>query len=217
MPRADRRSGYRTFILAHMIRKKPCQRRGVFARQLPRTPETNDRPNFRVSKAPNLNDGGDCHQDRQSGHDHVQPARRGCLPFSGLLMVLDGDPQAVHGIAAGPLAERDVVWHCVTPSLACTPSAHKPVARRFGCRTGQKPSRDRNDHGRWGKVRSPRPVRTLHSDAINEPLTTAFLPPPALGKTGSGWSALPRYSPLPLSPDGAFSIAPVARGASSCF
>jgi len=30
------------------------------------------------------------------------------------LMVLDGDPQAVHGIAAGPLAERDVVWHCVT-------------------------------------------------------------------------------------------------------
>jgi hypothetical protein len=56
-------------------------------------------------------------------------------------MVLDGDPQAVHGIAAGPLAERDVVWHCVTPSLASTPSAHKAVARRFGCRTGQKRGR----------------------------------------------------------------------------
>src|SRR5262249_47354154 len=31
-------------------------------RQLPRTPETNDWPNFRVS-TPNLDDGGDCHQD----------------------------------------------------------------------------------------------------------------------------------------------------------
>ena len=60
--------------------------------------------------APNLDDGGDCHQDRQSGHDHIQSACRGCLPFSGLLMVLDGDPQAVHGIAAGPAA-RDVVCH----------------------------------------------------------------------------------------------------------
>jgi hypothetical protein len=185
-------------------------RRGTFPRQLPRTPRTNDRPNFRVSKAPNLNDGGDCHQDRQSGHDHVQPARRGCLPFSGLLMVLDGDPQAVHGIAAGPLAERDVVWHCVTPSLASTPSAHKPVARRFGCQTGQRPSRDRNDHRRWGRKKPPA-GGALHSDAINEPLTTAFLPPPALSKTGSGWSALPRYSPLPLSPGGAFSAAR-ARG-----
>src|SRR5262249_50647412 len=74
-----------------------------FAWQLPRTPETNYGPNFRGSKAPNLNGGGNCHQDRQSSHDHVQPARRGCLPFSGLLMVLDGDPQAVHGI--------DVVCH----------------------------------------------------------------------------------------------------------
>jgi hypothetical protein len=32
--------------------------------QLPRTPKTNDGPNFRVSKAPKLDDGGDCHQDR---------------------------------------------------------------------------------------------------------------------------------------------------------
>ena len=46
----------------------------------------------------------------RAGHDHIQPACRGCLPFSGLLMVLDGDPQAVHGIAAGPAA-RDVVCH----------------------------------------------------------------------------------------------------------
>ena len=46
----------------------------------------------------------------RAAHDHIQPACRGCLPFSGLLMVLDGDPQAVHGIAAGPAA-RDVVCH----------------------------------------------------------------------------------------------------------
>ena len=133
--------------------------------QLPRTPKTNDGPNFRVSKAPKLDDGGDCHQDRYSCHDQVQPARCGCLSFSGRLLSLDRDPQAVHGIAGGPL--RDVVCHGGhTPSPA---SSAKPA------QGADRPQvfRDRNDHGSWGR-RSARPVRALHSDAINEPLTTAL-------------------------------------------
>jgi hypothetical protein len=95
----------------------------LVARQLPRTPKTNDGPDFRVSKAPKLNDRGDCHQDRQSRHDHVQPARRGRLPFSGRLVSLDRDSQAVHSIAGGPL--RDVVCHGVTPRRAHPSQAPK--------------------------------------------------------------------------------------------
>ena len=100
------------------------------APQLPGPPETKDRPNFKVSKAPNLKDGGDCHQDRQSCHDHIQPSRRGCLPFRDRLVSLDCDPQAVYGIAGGPLAERDVVCHGSSPGRAQpAPRALQPVAR----------------------------------------------------------------------------------------
>src|SRR3954453_12464047 len=70
--------------------------------------------------APDLDDGGNCHQDRQSGHDHIQPACRGCLPFSGLLMVLDGRP-AGGPLPAPPLGMLSAM--VVTRSRAPSPSA----------------------------------------------------------------------------------------------
>ena len=96
--------------------------------RLPGKPRTNRGPNPNCS-VPNLDGGGDCHQDRQSGHDGVWPERRGCLPFSGLLIVLDGDPQAVRSIAAGPLADGDVVCHAL-PRLSAQPApgGHQPFA-----------------------------------------------------------------------------------------
>jgi hypothetical protein len=94
----------------------------VTGQLLPGTPRADFGPildDEGASDAPNPDDGGNCHQDRQSCHDPGQPARRDCLPFGGRLVSLDRDPQAVHGIAGGPLAERDVVCHvAVTLSIA---------------------------------------------------------------------------------------------------
>lgn len=57
-------------------------------------------------------------------------------------------------------------------AMAVTPS---PASSAKPAQGADRPQafRDRNDHGSWGR-RSARPVRALHSDAINEPLTTAL-------------------------------------------
>jgi hypothetical protein len=139
----------------------------VIGQLLPGTPGADCGPildDEAASGAPNPDDGGDCHQDCQSCHDPGQPARI-CRSVAAWCLSI-----ATRRRSTASLADH---WpRGMLSAMAVSHEADRPGAFR-----------DRNDHGPWGR-RSPRPVRALHSGAINEPLTTALPPPPALGERG---------------------------------